>query len=310
MAQKKGQFYKLLFGSDFRDGSKIAAKMAAAMLAERGGGRLPPTGNQPRGAFTMKLSLRHLSCAMLFASMIFAGSARAGSVGLNFDPLDPSYYDFGNFALAPTDSAGVVAQTNWNNLEVPTYTPTGTYSNLVDNSGAVVSGLSLSYSNVNNAFIGSDGNSTPDQTLFHGIIEGLYPAGTTGPTIDVSGIDYAHYEVIVYMAEFADSPAAINLGSTTYYYTATNDFPAVGFVQATSTSDSDYPVADYAVFSDLSNSSFEINFTNEGDNRAAIAGLQIVETSVPDGGATSLMLGAALIGVAGLGARRRKLIAA
>ena len=183
---------------------------------------------------------------------------------------------------------------------------TTTVNNLVDHTGSLVSGLFVSWTNVNNDFIGSNSpGTTPDSKLFRAMVEGPTGLGSPGPSITVSGLNFSSYDVYVYMAEFVSSPASVRIGSTEYFYRATSNFAATGYVQATSTTPSN-ATATYALFSGLTGPSFAVDGFRQGANRAAFVGLQIVATAAVDEPATLALLTLGLIVVRARSKRRTR----
>ena len=244
------------------------------------------------------------TCALILASAISA-PASAASIGVNFE-YQATWGSAAN-SLLPTDSAGLVAQQNWNNVaNIGTGfgTTSGSVGGFQDSNGNAT-GVSLNWNNVNNTFVGdAPWNIAPtsaDESLFYGVIEGMFSVGPSGPNLTVAGVGFALYDVIVYLA---DSPAGVTVDGSTLFYDPTI-FSSVGYVAATSTSSSSTPIATYAMFSGLTSSSFNIDFQKLSGNRAAVAGFQIVEVAtVPLPAALPLFL----VGLGGLGfaSRRRK----
>ena len=249
------------------------------------------------------MNIKILKAAVAGFVLSVSGLANAGLIGINFttDSTPDS-------VLSANQSAGFVAQTNWNNLLTQTV-HNGSQTNLVDSNSDLLSGLNVAWSNVNNDYRGSYSAGTGDDTLFEGMIEGSSSAGVAGPTLNVTGINYAMYDVYVYMAEFASSGASVKIGSEEFFYTATNNFANTGYVQATSTSFHDLSVATYARFSGLTDSSFQIDAFKVNGNRAALVGFQIVEAAqvtdtaqVPEPSTLAIFA----LGIMGLASRRFK----
>lgn len=226
-----------------------------------------------------------------------ATSSWAASVGVNFT----NEFAVGASSLNASASAGFVAQDDWNNVDV--LTSSGS-ANALGNDSGVATSVNLSWSNVNNSFFGSSSTGTANDTLYSGIIEGNFSNINSGPNLTVTGVNFDSYDVYVYMAEFGSTGASVAVDGLTKFYTATNNFGAIGFVEATSTSAGSLSTATYARFSGLSGSSFNIDFNKVGSgNRAAVAGFQIVEISaVPLPASLPLFM----IGIAAFGAFRRR----
>lgn len=235
--------------------------------------------------------------ALAFA--LLPGHALALSIGVNFTD--------GSTNLSPGDSAGVpvFAQTHYNN--------TGTSgSALVDNSGAMTTAsftTTSPYPNIFADFIPGYAKG-PDEKLNAAI---LY--GSTGLTLQLSGISYAAYSLLVYVLPGNGlCPQTFSVGSTTFFGTSPSPSspgyvdsnpnspfiytPAVGTSAATSTVG-----ADYVLFSGLTGASQTLNVKClDSSEVTAITGFQII-ASVPEP-STWALLGVGAIGL-GLALRRR-----
>jgi hypothetical protein len=234
-----------------------------------------------------------IAAALLAAS----GAHGATMIGWHYDGL-------GDDTLAPTDVAGVVAQSNWNNHpgsgQAPGSVPFALVDNLGNATGASVTSFTLStnnswhhgYSdpNANEKLMGSFADKNPSITI------SLLPADfvTNG------------YSVIVYYGN-NEGPSTSTLsligsdddnvtrdiitGNTT-----SAGYRANGFVEETGALTGP---TNYTVFTGLNDESFTLSFG--GDNNNGISGIQIIQVPEP----TSL--GLAGIGVlCGLMKRRRK----
>lgn len=245
--------------------------------------------------------LKKIASTALVALLATTSATFAASIGVNF----VNEYSTSDSTLASNDEAGLIKQDNWNNVDV--LTRDGSTGALNDDSGSAT-GVNLSWSKVNNSFYGASTSASPDEKLFRGMIEGDYNGtGPLGPLLSISGVGYATYDVYVYMADFASTPANVTVDGVTKYYTGTNDFATNGFVEATSTSTSSQPLATYALFSGLTGSDFTITFDKTPvsgfSNRATTVGFQIVEAApVPLPAALPMLVAA----VGGLGMLRRR----
>jgi hypothetical protein len=134
------------------------------------------------------------------------GPATHRSIGLNFSGTP----------IPSGTSAGVVAQTYWNDLR--TAAP-GSLSTVVDSTGATVSGVSAtwtSYNNGANALIKDDTSRFPnagDNDLFsqNWFVYSSAPGSDCGQVFTVAGIPYASYDVYVYTEGNSGNAALVNL---------------------------------------------------------------------------------------------------
>jgi hypothetical protein len=225
-------------------------------------------------------------------TMVCANSAsHAESIGVNFTA---TRFGGGPYPILASETAGLVPQINWNNS-----TPLGNGSTtdiaspvpgqLVDNTGAN-SGAQIVWANGNAEVNSSGGNTTPNERLYRGLVEGsFFTLPSPQLTVTVAQIPYAQYDVYAYLAGFSfDATSSVRIGSERYYYIQSSNFTTDGFIQATATSPQGAPLATYAVFRGLQSSSFNLEIIKETGNRPAIAGLQIVR--VPEPGTLLLSL--------------------
>ncbi len=230
-----------------------------------------------------------MSWALVLAG---AGQASAASIGINFGSNRPGG------EIAPTETAGVVAQANWNNApnqNGSTSDITGPVAGTVVDDSNAATGVTVNWSaskatwNANNSFTGGDAK------LMKGYLDSK---GTN--TVTVSDIDYAAYHVYVYVGQDKVSTGSMSISNaaTTYYFT-TQGNGASSFVEATATAPNDAATSNYMIFSNLTGASFTIT---EGsvDGTPGMFGMQIVEVPEP---ATMAMLAAG--GVVMLARRRQ-----
>ena len=211
-------------------------------------------------------------------------TTQAESIGVNFTA---TRFGGGPFPILSNESAGLVAQVNWNN-SVPTGNGTTadiaspSPGHLVNNSG-VDTGAQISWINGNAEVNTSGGNTTPDERLYRGVAEGSsFNLPSPQLTVTVSQIPYAQYDVYAYLAGFQFSAtSSVRIGSERYYYVQSSNFTADDFIQATATSPQGARLATYAVFRGLQGSSFNLEIIKETGNRPGIAGFQIVRVPEP-----------------------------
>ena len=100
--------------------------------------------------------------------------ASATSIGVNFTATS---FGGGPYPILPNESAGIVPQQKWNNtnpvangLTADIASPVA--GNVVDSTGAVT-GANVVWLNANSQVNSSGGNTTPNERLYRGTIEGL-----------------------------------------------------------------------------------------------------------------------------------------
>lgn len=263
-------------------------------------------------------------------SLILSASAEGSlivSVNIGYDGTT-------NF-LDSSESAGVVAAQNWNNLShsqgTLDYSNSGTsngspspnsefYSNtntLVDSTGANTSvGFEMVGGNISNGhFDDSTGNGTdltdPNDDMF---AQGFrFDSDTTLQLTGLTSTYAGAYDVYLYFGDRTtqDGTIGVSNGSTTYHFQleasggGTLDvYQSAGdFDQITST-DSLNPTlnGDYLVFEDQTGSIFSATVTG-GGNQSTLSGIQIVGTPIPEPSSALIL---SLLGIACLTLRRRR----
>lgn len=261
---------------------------------------------------------RKVTLAVVAAcSVAMAGVATAGAsvISANFTGGNG-----GPYSLASTDTAGAVAEQNWNNLS----SNNGGPQTLNDSTGtATTASASWSSADVWGAFGASQ--SSPDLQMLNGYID-THHQTLTSASVTVSNVPYTSYEVIAYFnsdhANTGSSPSFgnVNIGSTTYYFTAIGpvsaDYSPSPYTQTTTTTDpgaaSSSDLADYAVFTGLSGSSFTLTASAEGlsnsGNNLGITGFQIVDTTAVPEPATMGMFAAGAMGLLLVSRRKAKAV--
>jgi hypothetical protein len=231
------------------------------------------------------------------AGVLLLGAGRAAhadSIGVNFT-LGESLS-----TLAPTTSAGVVPQTNFNNLA------SVTGNNVVlNNNNGVATSTTVTYSVSTASYIGttpSGGDEQLNRSFFA-------PNQNVPLTLTLNNISYNSYDIYVYNPGFNGVNQQTTLGGTSFFST-TPDPTGVGYVdgnaatpyiytQATSTnSASPTAGANYVRFSGLTGTTQSFSVTGL-TGRGTISGFQIVQTvPTPEPGTWAMMaLGLGALGL-------------
>ncbi len=205
----------------------------------------------------------------------------ATSIGVNFTATS---FGGGPYPILPNEAAGLVPQQNWNNTNPVANGLTSDIASpvagsVVDSTGAAT-GANVVWLNVNSQVNSSGGNTTPDERLYRGTIEGL---GNGRPPLEVAMFDvpYAKYDVIAYLAGFSfQADASVKLGNEQFYYVQSSNFTTDGFIKATATTQATQTLATYAEFDNLTGNTFTLQIFTTGGNRGSIAGFEVV--SVPE----------------------------
>jgi hypothetical protein len=232
--------------------------------------------------------------ALAAAGAVAASPAAAQSIGIDF-------VGGGNGGavtpMASSESAGVVAQTNWNSLSGAS----GSASSLVASTGAATT-VAVSWTSTNTWNTGI-ADTPGDNRLMKGYLDNSFGNPTT---VSVTGLSLSVYDVIVYIDGDNGTEARsgdYTIGATTLGATdpANTNF-AGSYVLGTN----------YLRFSGLTASSFTLTATplaGPSQARAPINGVQIVSAGsavVPEA-STALLAAPALLGMAAMVARRRRL---
>lgn len=243
--------------------------------------------------------------------------------------------------LSGSTTAGVVAAGNWNNVDAPHNNGSGglLISNLgtiVDNTGAAttisgeVGAAGSTWDESTDSGHAAPLASNGDQVMMEG---GLY-GNTTSLTnfnqlvVSITNVPYATYDIYVYEMPDNSNVQGISLGTatgitssgaatftaTTTYWAATPTPDGGGYIdgtsstfnylQATSTSSSSPTAnADYALFTNVTGSSFAI--ASAGGDKGVISGIQIVDTTAVPAPSSLSLLGIGTLGLLAIGTRRR-----
>jgi hypothetical protein len=213
--------------------------------------------------------------------------------------------------LAPSDVAGVIAQSNWNNdptrVSDPGVPNPHTINQLMDSTGTRTS-LSLTVS-ANDSWFSHTGNSDANHTLLNGIVKAnAVPAVYTFNNLTPG----ATYKVIAYtMENDGRGNNTLTIGSTKYITTAQNGVDYNGtFVRATNTNPAGpRDVGNYVQFDSVTaddNGRLVLTDTwDGGTDGTGIAGIQIQGAAPVPEPASALLFGLGMLAFACLARRRR-----
>jgi len=233
--------------------------------------------------------------------MALGGMVNAASIGVNLGSNETS--------LAAGDSAGVVAQTNWNNAA----NASGSLSNIKNDAGTTTT-LDVSWTAPGTWRVVANGTATSDAKLMYGYIDAQW--SDQPAIVTLSQIPYAMYDVYVYLGSNNEGHTGrVIEGTTTYWFTngANNPggdgFQTADYVRATTTVDVlPYATANYAVFAGRTSSSVTVTVRKGSENEGIFA-VHVVAVSPamaynpgPANVATSVSLTADLSWATGLGA--------
>ncbi|YCM45453.1 lamin tail domain-containing protein [Verrucomicrobiaceae bacterium 227] len=206
--------------------------------------------------------------------MGFAGSlAMGGSIGVNFGGGRP------DASLATSDSAGVMAQSNWNNAAGDS----GNLLNLGDESGSG-SGVSITWASDEQWSLGetpADANGV--------LLKGFISENNTGgdSTINFTGIPYPSYNLYLYMSHDRVLEDVDLIGPFGTFRLREDDTdisqPVTWRQQLASANPDTSQMGNFAVIPGLSGTSLSLTLSSTGVlgslERNAISGIQIVEVT-------------------------------
>ena len=182
--------------------------------------------------------------------------------------------------MSSTESAGVVSQTNWNNLTGAT----GTATTIKNSSGTTVSGVTVTYSSTNTWADAGVANTAGNLRMMRGYLD--LNTNSASTTVSVSGLSsLGYYDVYVYAAgDGTNRVGEYTIGTQTYW---TNDNSTFSGTFNRSTGETDpggyqnATAGNYMVYSDLTGNAISLTATGayaaDGTLRAPVNGIQIVQ---------------------------------
>jgi hypothetical protein len=256
----------------------IRVHEGCARRCDPGGGlgrnRITPRTSGTPGAEPSIALMKNLTRTAVFAALILfqVSPAWAASIGVSF--LGDGA---GGTALAPADSAGVVAQTNWNNISsIPTGN-VGISGPLLD-SAANFTTVLLQFA-ANDAWNADGPTDTANDRLMKGIIK--QDGVGSSMTLMFTNLAAGAYDLYVY-GNVNGGPVDldVSIGATTNYWTEPAAFDdGTGFIQAASSDPNLRAAGNYAKFTGVTPVSGAITLTathQGGSDGLGIAGLQLV----------------------------------
>jgi hypothetical protein len=236
----------------------------------------------------------------LMGLSLTARDTHADSIGVHFS-ADGSPA----FTLAAGTSAGVVPQTNFNNITGSL----GTGVALRNNNGAATNAtLTFGAGGINAFFATSVGG---DETLNN---SSVFSAAGNPSNFTLNNISYDRYDIYVYTLSFGGANQQTTLGTTSFYGTSpvpnapgyVDNNTATPYTYTQATSQVSYtPGANYVRFSGLTGSTQSFSVTGLG-GAGSVGGFQIVQTVPTPEPSTYAMMALGLVALCVLGAKRRK----
>jgi hypothetical protein len=201
-------------------------------------------------------------------------------------------------------SAGIIKTPYWNNTLLMNGNATGdtvNCSNLLDNSGSATTACVTQHSSqhpwdywaINSNTPGPDSDATFNRRLLNGYQNKGDSEAPYVSSITISNIPYASYDLVAYFSsDTAGRIGHVTVGGSTYYFSTLGPLANAGtnalFVQTTEMNSLNSPGADYAVFSNLTGSSQQIQVSIP--DWGGLAGFQISRAPSVASSASNLVL--------------------
>jgi hypothetical protein len=193
--------------------------------------------------------------------------------------------------LAPADVAGAAAyaRDNWNNTDdgggvVTGNGSAGSHNGLKDDSGTLVTGMTMTWTGTFVSNAGSSGGTAGDTIMMQ---YALLAAGQgSSATLDITNIPYAKYEIVVYThSNYPNRGAEVSVTGSpdTYVHLPSAAGFSGTYTQVTSTDAFNPGVGNYSVHKGLTASSATITWTPLSElglkNEGRVTGIQVVEVA-------------------------------
>jgi len=234
----------------------------------------------------------------------YTSSAAPASLGASFigRGANGDQGPAGTATLSAGESAGVVAQTNWNNVDPGTTTFKGTSAGLIDSSGGFTSVRVIF--DCSDSWNSGGTTTTPNDKLMKGIIKAnpepdLAPINNSERMLfTITNLPAGNYNVFAYLIEndvdcaasggggTACAEATATLGATSFYVSENATFGG-SFTKATSTTPGSFTFANYAEWDNVpASGSGTISFTvtknvvnPQVTDGIGVAAIQVVQVS-------------------------------
>jgi hypothetical protein len=186
------------------------------------------------------------------------------------------------YSLAPATAAGLIVQSNWNNIANGPAPHNGVTGPLVD-ANAGITQVTLTY-DANDAWHNDGATGTGDQQMFKGISKANGVDRLN--TYTFNNVRPGVYDLIAYLNVNGDGRIGdISCNGVTYYFTSQHSF-AGSFIQTASTDSGTRPVGNYARFYGITvseaSSQIPLTFVNRGDpDGIGISGFQLIRVFGP-----------------------------
>jgi hypothetical protein len=234
----------------------------------------------------MSLQIRGALILILLVGVV--SSSKGGtSIGANFIGRDNNGV---NYPLGSGETAGVVPQNWWNNIDSGGSTFTGTGPMMLDSAGTFTA-VQVIYEACDSW--NSDGTAADsDHKLMKGTIKGRTGSSGCTATFIITNLPAGTFNVLVYQAEDGANcdasgtncaEAAVTVGATTFYVEQEGAWSGI-YTKATSTTAGTYTDANYAEFDNVSSVSGNITITaavnpTQPNNGIGVTAIQITQVS-------------------------------
>jgi hypothetical protein len=232
----------------------------------------PGVANPPNGFAIAFNSAAGAGAAVQFGPLVVAGAP--GVEQKNWNRTS----NLGN--NQPADATGDIA-----------FMDTPNIGEIVNSSGTVIgngtTGVAVQFTAGRGSFSGISDASTPYGRLFNSFIYGTTqttdPSWTPTSSVTLTGIPYSSYSVYVYFGSESNNRIGTISSSTagvTYSFTTQVNSGVPGIYRQTTDTGSGNPIANYAVFSGQTSSTFTTTVTvGANQNSMGIYGIQVVDTT-------------------------------